>query len=123
MPEAKFDVVRKIHNYIPFCFIRELFFHWRDPAFKDVHKVSSRYRQRLVFTVLWGKSTVPRPKLAFSDPQKLSTLNGVGTYDICANAVAYGWIGTRITRPLADSQALMIAGQEIRSGIPLNAKK
>ena len=44
-------------------------------------------------------------------------------YNVRANAVAYGWIDTRITRPPTQSEVLEVNGQAIRPGIPLQAKK
>ena len=44
-------------------------------------------------------------------------------YNVRANAVAYGWIDTRITQPPTESKVLSIDGQEIKLGIPMNAKK
>ncbi len=44
-------------------------------------------------------------------------------YNVRANAVAYGWIDTRITRPPTESEAISLGGQSIRLGIPENAKK
>jgi 3-oxoacyl-[acyl-carrier protein] reductase len=51
------------------------------------------------------------------------TYGRMGRYNIRANAVAYGWIDTRITRPPTESEKLVIDGQEIHTGIPLNAKQ
>lgn len=44
-------------------------------------------------------------------------------YNVRANAVAYGWIDTRITQPPTKSKVLSLDGQEIKVGIPMNAKK
>jgi 3-oxoacyl-[acyl-carrier protein] reductase len=38
MPDAKFDIVMKIHNYTPFRLLRALSSHWMDPAFRDMPK-------------------------------------------------------------------------------------
>ena len=38
MGEEKFDVIMKIHNYIPFRLIRALAEHWMDPANRDMEK-------------------------------------------------------------------------------------
>lgn len=45
------------------------------------------------------------------------------SHNVRCNAVAYGWIDTRITRPPAEVQDLVVDGQKIRMGIPLNATK
>lgn len=44
-------------------------------------------------------------------------------YNVRVNAIAYGWIDTRITRPPTESEVLELDGQSIRPGIPLKAKK
>lgn len=48
---------------------------------------------------------------------------GLYSYNVRCNAVAYGWIDTRITRPPDGSEVFTVGGQEIRQGIPINAKK
>jgi hypothetical protein len=44
-------------------------------------------------------------------------------YNVRANAVAYGWIDTRITRPPTEYEVLTVNGEQIKPGIPLSAKK
>ena len=39
MDDEKFDVIMKIHNYVPFRMIRALSAHWMDPANRDMPKV------------------------------------------------------------------------------------
>lgn len=44
-------------------------------------------------------------------------------YNVRCNAVAYGWIDTRITRPPDTSLSFSVDGAKVTPGIPLNAKK
>lgn len=53
---------------------------------------------------------------------RLTTVT-INRYNVRANAVAYGWIDTRITRPPTESEVLKLDGQAIQPGIPLQAKK
>lgn len=39
MDEAKFDIIMKIHNYVPFRMTRALSRHWMDPAIRETAKV------------------------------------------------------------------------------------
>jgi 3-oxoacyl-[acyl-carrier protein] reductase len=144
MTDSKFDIIMKIHNYTPFRMIRALSSHWMDPANLEMPKcvinVSStsglhgamgqiNYATAkagivgLTKTVAaeWSRyvhneffHTLPRP-------QDLTIY--VHRYNVRANAVAYGWIDTRITRPPTEAEKLTLAGEEIHTGIPLNAKK
>ncbi|KAJ5192598.1 hypothetical protein N7449_008740 [Penicillium cf. viridicatum] len=43
-------------------------------------------------------------------------------YNVRCNAVAYGWMDTRLTKPPTDEK-VMLAGQNIVTGIPANARK
>lgn len=38
MSEQKFDVIMKIHNYVPFRMLKALSTHWRDPTFRSIPK-------------------------------------------------------------------------------------
>lgn len=49
--------------------------------------------------------------------------NWIRRHNVRVNAVAYGWIDTRITRPPTESEVLELDGQSIRPGIPLKAEK
>lgn len=39
MDDEKFDIIMKIHNYVPFRMVRALSTHWMDPANRDIPKV------------------------------------------------------------------------------------
>lgn len=44
-------------------------------------------------------------------------------YNVRCNAVAYGWMDTRMTRPPEDGQILTINGEEIKIGVATGATK
>lgn len=39
MDDEKFDIIMKIHNYVPFRMVRALSSHWMDPANRGIPKV------------------------------------------------------------------------------------
>ena len=41
-----------------------------------------------------------------------------GRFNICANAVAFGWIDTRLTRAKTQNEAIQQAGESIALGMP-----
>src|SRR3546814_13013296 len=42
-----------------------------------------------------------------------------GRYKVCVNCVAFGFIETRLTKPLDDpSSKIMIEGKEVQAGVP-----
>lgn len=41
-----------------------------------------------------------------------------GRFNICANAVAFGWIDTRLTRAKAQNESIQQAGEKIELGMP-----
>ncbi|KAJ5906375.1 uncharacterized protein N7473_003291 [Penicillium subrubescens] len=122
MPDAKFDIVMKIHNYTPFRLLRALSSHWMDPAFHDMPKNLVNVSSTSGLHGAMGQINYATAKAGIVGLTKTVAVEW-GRYNVRANAVAYGWIDTRITRPPTKSQVLSIGGQQIKPGIPMNAKK
>lgn len=141
MDDAKFDVIMKIHNYTPFKIIRALAPYWMDSTNRDMPKsiidISSTsglhgaMGQINYSTAIAGIIGLTKTVAAELGPVRsfpITTLKFIclidsRKYNVRCNAVAYGWIDTRITKPPDESEKLVLAGQDIVSGIPLNAKK
>ncbi|KAL1876804.1 hypothetical protein Plec18167_005214 [Paecilomyces lecythidis] len=122
MDEDKFDIIMKIHNYVPFRMTRALSTHWMDLAHRDMPKTIINVSSTSGLHGSMGQINYATAKAGVVGLTK-TIASEWGRYNARANAVAYGWIDTRITRPPNDSEAMMLEGQSIRLGIPENAKK
>lgn len=122
MDDAKFDVIMKIHNYTPFRIIRALAPYWMDPINRDMPKSIINISSTSGLHGAMGQINYSTAKAGIIGLTKTVAAEW-GRYNVRCNAVAYGWIDTRITRPPNETEKLVLAGQDIVSGIPLNAKK
>ncbi len=55
MGEDKFDIIMKIHNYVPFRMTRALSGHWMDPANREMPKTVVNVSSRLVCMDRWAR--------------------------------------------------------------------
>ncbi|PYH67056.1 SDR family NAD(P)-dependent oxidoreductase [Aspergillus vadensis CBS 113365] len=122
MDEDKFDIIMKIHNYVPFRMTRALSGHWMDSAHKDMPKTVINVSSTSGLHGSMGQINYATAKAGVVGLTK-TIASEWARYNIRANAVAYGWIDTRITCPPTESKPMMLGGQSIRHGIPESAKK
>ncbi|KAJ5557006.1 hypothetical protein N7494_000921 [Penicillium frequentans] len=122
MDDARFDVIMKIHNYAPFRLLRALSPHWMDPSVRDMPKCIINVSSTSGLHGAMGQINYATAKAGIVGLTKTVAAEW-GRYNVRANAVAYGWIDTRITQPPTESKVLSLDGQEIKVGIPMNAKK
>ncbi|KAJ5889644.1 hypothetical protein N7504_010454 [Penicillium tannophilum] len=122
MDDAKFDVIMKIHNYAPFRLLRAISPHWMDPSVRDMPKCIVNVSSTSGLHGAMGQINYATAKAGIVGLTKTVAAEW-GRYNVRANAVAYGWIDTRITQPPTKSKVLSLDGQEIKVGIPMNAKK
>ncbi|KAL3450791.1 NAD(P)-binding protein [Aspergillus insuetus] len=122
MDEDKFDIIMKIHNYVPFRMTKALSQHWMHPTNRDMHKTVINVSSTSGLHGSMGQINYATAKSGIVGLTK-TIASEWGRYNVRANAVAYGWIDTRITRPPTESEAMTLGGQSIKLGIPENAKK
>lgn len=122
MQDDQFDMVMKIHNYVPFRLLRALSPHWMDPANKDMPKSIINVSSTSGLHGAMGQINYGTAKSGVVGMTKVIAAEWA-RYNVRANCVAYGWIDTRITRPPNECEVLIVGGREIHPGIPLGAKK
>lgn len=122
MSEEQFDSVMKIHNYVPYRMFKALSGHWRDTTNREMPKsvvnissVSGIHGSQGQINYSTAKAGVLGMTRAMAKEWSV--------YNVRCNAVAYGWIDTRMTRPPDEGEAFSAGGQEVKVGIPRNYKK
>ncbi|GAB7353337.1 hypothetical protein MBLNU459_g3827t1 [Dothideomycetes sp. NU459] len=122
MEEAKFDIIMKIHNYVPYRLVKALSGHWMDPKNANMPKSIVNVSSTSGLHGAMGQINYSTAKAGILGLTKTVAAEW-GRYNVRCNAVAYGWIDTRITRPPTAETTLQLGSQTIAPGIPENAKK
>ncbi|KAJ5816511.1 hypothetical protein N7447_008744 [Penicillium robsamsonii] len=121
MSDEKWDTVMKIHNYVPFRMIRALSTHWMNPQTADMPKTVINVSSTSGLHGQMGQINYSTAKSGILGLTKTVAAEWA-RYNVRCNAVAYGWMDTRLTRPPTEEK-VVLAGQSIVTGIPANARK
>ncbi|KAJ5210653.1 hypothetical protein N7491_010460 [Penicillium cf. griseofulvum] len=121
MSDEKWDIIMKIHNYVPFRMIRALSAHWMDPQTADMPKTVINVSSTSGLHGQMGQINYSTAKSGILGLTKTVAAEWA-RYNVRCNAVAYGWMDTRLTKPPTEEK-VMLAGQSIVTGIPANARK
>ncbi|KXG45984.1 Glucose/ribitol dehydrogenase [Penicillium griseofulvum] len=121
MSDEKWDKIMKIHNYVPFRMIRALSAHWMDTQTPDMPKTVINVSST---SGLHGQMSQVNYSTAKSGILGLTKTVAAewARYNVRCNAVAYGWMDTQLTKPPTEEK-VMLAGQNIVTDIPENARK
>ena len=123
MSDEQFQAMLEIHNVVPFRVLRAAAPHLREPAKKE------REEGREVFRKVVNVSSVSGTMGNAGQANYSSGKSGVvgltktlakewGQFKINVNAVAFGFIETRLTASKEESNTMEIDGKEIQLGIP-----
>ena len=123
MSDEQFQAMLDIHNVVPFRVLRAAAPHMREPAKRE------REEGREVFRKVVNVSSVSGTMGNAGQVNYSSGKSGVvgltktlakewGQFKINVNAVAFGFIETRLTAAKENSETIEAAGREIQLGIP-----
>jgi 3-oxoacyl-[acyl-carrier protein] reductase len=123
MSDEEFQAMIDIHNVVPFRVLRAAAPHLREPAKKE------RDEGREVFRKVVNVSSISGTMGNAGQANYSSGKAGVvgltktlakewGQFKINVNAVAFGFIETRLTAAKEDSNVMEIGGEKVQLGIP-----
>ncbi|SCO52117.1 related to 3-oxoacyl-(acyl carrier protein) reductase [Fusarium fujikuroi] len=122
MDDDKFDVIMKIHNYVPFRMVRALSSHWMARENREMPKTIINISSTSGLHGQMGQINYSTAKMGIVGQTK-TIASEWARYGVRCNAVAYGWIDTRITRPPTSDETVVVGGKTIQTDIPIAAKK
>ena len=123
MSDEQFQAMLDIHNVVPFRVLRAAAPHLREPAKKERDEGKEVFRKVVNISSISG--TMGNAGQANYSSGKAGVVGLTktlakewGQFKINVNAVAFGFVETRLTAAKEESQSIERDGQEIKLGIP-----
>ena len=123
MTDQQFQAMLDIHNVVPFRVLRAAAPHLREPAKKEREEGVEVFRKVVNISSISG--TMGNAGQANYSSGKAGVVGLTktlakewGQFKINVNAVAFGFVETRLTAAKEESEAIEREGQEIQLGIP-----
>ena len=123
MSDEHFQAMIDIHTVVPFRMIRAVAPHMREPAKKEREEGKEVFRK--IVNVSSTSGTFGNPGQANYSAGKAAVVGLTktvakewGQFKVNVNAVAFGFINTRLTQAKVDDNAMEIGGEKVQLGIP-----
>jgi 3-oxoacyl-[acyl-carrier protein] reductase len=123
MSDEHFQAMLDIHTIVPFRVIRAAAPHLREPAKKEREEGKEVFRK--IVNVSSTSGTFGNPGQANYSSGKAAVVGLTktvakewGQFKVNVNAVAFGFIDTRLTQAKVDENAMEIGGEKVQLGIP-----
>jgi 3-oxoacyl-[acyl-carrier protein] reductase len=123
LSDDAFQRMLDIHTVVPFRVIRAAAPHLREPAKAEREEGREVFRKIVNVSSISGtmgnagQANYAAGKAAVVGLTK-TLAKEWGQFKINVNAVAFGWIETRLTAPKADENTMEVDGQRVQLGIP-----
>jgi 3-oxoacyl-[acyl-carrier protein] reductase len=129
MTDEQWLRIMEIHTFAPFRLIRAAAKHLREPAKRELEAGVPFSENRVIVNVSStsglhgnvGQANYATAKMGVVGLTK-TVAKEWGRFGIRCNAVAFGFIDTRMTRPKEAGETVEVAGHEIVQGIPEAAR-
>jgi 3-oxoacyl-[acyl-carrier protein] reductase len=123
MSDEQFQAMLDIHTIVPFRVIRALAPHWREAAKKEASEGVERFRKIINITSISGtmgnagQANYSAAKAGVTGITK-TIAKEWGQFKINVNAVAFGFVETRLTQAKEEAGSIEREGEKIELGIP-----
>jgi 3-oxoacyl-[acyl-carrier protein] reductase len=123
MSDESFQRMLDIHSIVPFRMCRAVAPHMREPAKREREEGREVFRKIVNTSSISGtmgnagQANYASGKAAVVGLTK-TLAKEWGQFKINVNAVAFGWIETRLTAPKVEDNTMEIAGERVQLGIP-----
>ena len=123
MTDEQFQAMLDIHTIVPFRIIRALAPHWREAAKQEMGEGKELFRKIVNVTSISG--TMGNAGQVNYSAAKAGVVGLTktlakewGSFKINVNAVAFGFIETRLTQAKEAGEKIEVGGEEVELGIP-----
>jgi 3-oxoacyl-[acyl-carrier protein] reductase len=123
MSDEQFQAMLDIHTIVPFRLTRALAPHWREAAKQEAGEGTERFRKIINVTSISGtmgnagQANYSAAKAGVTGLTK-TIAKEWGQFKINVNAVAFGFVETRLTQAKEQAGAIERGGEKIELGIP-----
>src|SRR5919112_1654525 len=123
MTDDEFQAMLDIHTVVPFRILRAAAPHLREPAKKEKEEGQEVFRKIVNVSSISGtmgnagQANYSAGKAAVVGLTK-TLAKEWGQFKINVNAVAFGWIETRLTAAKVENNTMKIGGRTVQLGIP-----
>ncbi|MEK6272331.1 MAG: SDR family oxidoreductase [Actinomycetota bacterium] len=123
MSDEQFQAMLDIHTIVPFRMIRALAPHWREAAKKEAGEGKEVFRKVVNVTSISGtmgnagQANYSAAKAGVTGLTK-TIAKEWGQFKINVNAVAFGFVETRLTQAKEQGEAIEREGERIEIGVP-----
>jgi 3-oxoacyl-[acyl-carrier protein] reductase len=125
MTDDQWRAVMEIHTFAPFRLIRAAAKYLREPGKQELKAGGLSGENRVIVNVSstsglhgnLGQANYATAKMGIVGLTK-TVAKEWGRFGVRCNAVAFGFIDTRMTRPKEEGEAVEVEGQEVTQGIP-----
>jgi 3-oxoacyl-[acyl-carrier protein] reductase len=123
MSDEQFQAMLDIHTIVPFRMIRALAPSWREAAKQEAGQGTERFRKIVNITSISGtmgnagQANYSAAKAGVTGLTK-TIAKEWGQFKVNVNAVAFGFVETRLTQAKEQAEAIERGGEKIELGIP-----
>jgi 3-oxoacyl-[acyl-carrier protein] reductase len=126
MTDQQWDAMLKVHNTAPFRIVRAAAPFFRDVAKKEIQEKGATQEPRVIINVSStsglhgnaGQANYSTAKLGIVGFTK-TIAKEWGAFNIRSNAVAFGFINTRLTQAKSAGASIEVEGQTVKLGVPV----
>ena len=128
MSDEQFQAMLDIHNIVPFRVLRAAAPHLREPAKKEREEGVENFRKIVNISSVSGTMGNAGQANYSSGKAGVTGLTKTlakewGQFKINVNAVAFGFVETRLTAAKEDSETIERGGQQVQLGIPAQLRE
>jgi 3-oxoacyl-[acyl-carrier protein] reductase len=128
MSDEQFQAMLDIHNIVPFRVLRAAAPHLREPAKKEREQGIENFRKVVNISSVSGTMGNAGQANYSSGKAGVTGLTKTlakewGQFKINVNAIAFGFVETRLTAAKEDSETIEREGQQVQLGIPAQLRE
>jgi len=125
MTDQQWEAMLKVHNTAPFRIVRAAAPYLRDAAKKELQEKGATQENRVIINISSTSGLHGNPGQANYSTAKLGIVGFTktiakewGQFNIRSNAIAYGFINTRLTQAKSKGASIEVEGKTVKLGIP-----